>query len=110
MYDTARRVALVKQRVWENTRRRQRRGIYGLSAACMLLCAALMQTAGTVIGPGQPEAWGVFGAMLLREDAGGYVLVGVICFIAAVAVTVFCTRLRKKNNKQEERTKEDEEA
>ena len=110
MYDTARRVAFVKQRVRENNRRRQRRGIYGLSAACMLLCAALMQTAGTVIGPGQPEAWGVFGAMLLREDAGGYVLVGVICFIAAVAVTVFCTRLRKKNNKQEERTKEDEEA
>ena len=45
MYDTARRVALVKQRVRENTRRRQRRGIYGLSAACMLLCTALMQAA-----------------------------------------------------------------
>ena len=74
MYDTARRVALVKQRVRENTRRRQRRGIYGLSAMCMLLFAALMQAAGTVVGPGQPEAWGVFGAMLLREDAGGYVL------------------------------------
>ena len=67
MYDTARRVALVKQRVRENTRRRQRRGIYGLSAMCMLLFAALMQAAGTVVGPGQPEAWGVFGAMLLRD-------------------------------------------
>ena len=77
MYDTARRVALVKQRVRENDRRRQRRGIYGLSAACMLLCAALMQTAGTVVGPGQTAVWGVFGAMLLREDAGGYVLVAV---------------------------------
>ena len=74
MYDTARRVTLVKQRVRENTRRRQRRGIYGLSAMCMLLFAALMQAAGTVVGPGQPEAWGGFGAMLLREDAGGYVL------------------------------------
>ena len=108
MYDTARRVALVKQRVRENTRRRQRRGIYGLSAACMLLFAALMQAAGTVVGPGQPEAWGVFGAMLLREDAGGYVLVAVVSFAAAVVVTVFCTRLRK-NNKQQEQTKEDEE-
>ena len=45
MYDTARRVALVKQRVRENNRRRQRRGIYGLSAACMLLFAVLMQAA-----------------------------------------------------------------
>ena len=49
MYDTARRVTLVKQRVRENTRRRQRCGIYGLSAACMLLCAVLMQAAITAL-------------------------------------------------------------
>ena len=96
MYDTARRVALVKQRVRENNRRRQRRGIYGLSAACMLLFAALMQAAGTVVEPGQPEAWGVFGAMLLREDAGGYVLVAVVSFAAAVVITALCFHLRKK--------------
>ena len=96
MYDTARRVALVKQRVRENTRRRQRRGIYGLSAACMLLFAVLMQAVGTVAGPGQPEAWGVFGAMLLREDAGGYVLVAVVSFAAAVVITALCFHLRKK--------------
>ena len=53
---------------------------------------------------------GLNGATMLLENVGSYVLVGVICFIAAVVVTVFCTRLRKKNNKQEERTKEDEEA
>ena len=70
MYDTARRVALVKQRVRENTRRRQRREVISLSAACMLLFAVLMQAAGTVVGPGQPEAWGVFGAMLLRGGRG----------------------------------------
>ena len=64
MYDTARRVALVKQRVRENTRRRQRRGIYGLSAACMLLFAVLMQAAGTVVGPGQTGSMG-----RVRRDA-----------------------------------------
>lgn len=96
MYDTARRVALVKQRVRENTRRKRQRGIYGLSAACMLLCAALMQTAGTVVGPGHPEAWGAFGAMLLREDAGGYVLVAVVSFAAAATITALCFRLRNR--------------
>ena len=96
MYDTARRVSLVKQRVRENTRRKRQRGIYGLSAACMLLCAALMQTAGTVVGPGHPEAWGAFGAMLLREDAGGYVLVAVVSFAAAAAITALCFRLRNR--------------
>ena len=64
MYDTARRVALVKQRVRENTRRRQRRGIYGLSAECMLLFAALMQAADAFAVQGQTATWGVFGAIL----------------------------------------------
>ena len=100
MYDTARRVTLVKQRVRENTRRRQRRGIYGLSAACMLLFAALMQAAGTLVAQGQPEAWGAFGAMLLREDAGGYVLVGVVSFTAAAVITALCFRLRIRENQK----------
>ena len=100
MYDTARRVALVKQRVRENNRRKRRRGIYGLSAACMLLFAVLMQAAGTVVGPGQPEAWGVFGAMLLRQDAGGYVLVAVVSFAAAAAITALCIRLRNRENQK----------
>ena len=100
MYDTARRVALVKQRVRENPRRRQRREVISLSAACILLCAALMQTAGTVVGPGQTAAWGVFGAMLLREDAGGYVLVAVLSFAAAAAITVLCIRLRNRETQK----------
>ena len=109
MYDTAKRVALVKQRVRENTRRRQRRGIYGLSAMCMLLFAVLMQAVGTVAGPGQPEAWGVFGAMLLREDAGGYVLVGVVAFAAAVLLTAACMRLRERDKRKENITEKKEE-
>ena len=104
MYDTARRVALVKQRVRENTRRRQRREVISLSAACILLCAALMQTAGTAVGPGQTAAWGVFGAMLLREDAGGYVLVAVVSFVAAAAITALCFRLRSRENRRKDGT------
>ena len=58
MYDTARRITLVKQRVRENTRRRQRRGIYGLSASCMLLFAVMMQAADVFTVQGQTAAWG----------------------------------------------------
>ena len=100
MYDTARRVTLVKQRVRENTRRKRQRGIYGLSGACMLLFAVLTQAAGTVVAPGQTATWGVFGAMLLREDAGGYVLVGVVCFATAVVITALCFRLRSRENQK----------
>ena len=104
MYDTARRVSLVKQRVRENTRRRQRREAISLSAACLLLFAVLTQAAGTVIGQGQTAVWGVFGAMLLREDAGGYVLVGVVSFAATAAITALCFRLRSKENRRKDGT------
>ena len=100
MYDTARRVALVKQRVRENTRRRQRREAISLSAACMLLCAALTQAADALIVRGQTAAQGIFGAMLLREDAGGYVLVGVVCFATAVVITALCFRLRSREKQK----------
>ena len=104
MYDTARRVALVKKRRHEYARRKQQREICGLSAACMLLFAALMQTAGTVVAPGQTAAWGSFGAMLLREDAGGYVLVAVVSFAAAAAITALCFRLRGRENQKKDGT------
>ena len=104
MYDTARRVAFVKQRVRKNTRRRQRRGVGGLSAVCLLLLAALMESADALIAPGQTAAWGAFGAMLLRQDTGGYVLVGVVSFAAAVVVTALCFRLRSKENRRKDGT------
>ena len=100
MYDTARRVALVKQRVQENTRRRQRREVGGLSAVCLLLLAALMESADALIAPGQTAAWGSFGAMLLRQDAGGYVLVAVVSFAAAAVITALCFRLRNRENQK----------
>ena len=84
----------------ENTRRRQRREVGGLSAVCLLLLAALMESADALIAPGQTDAWGSFGAMLLREDAGGYVLVAVVSFAAAAAITALCFRLRSKENQK----------
>ena len=43
---------------------------------------------------------GVFGAMLLRQDAGGYVLVGVVSFTAAAVITALCFRLRIRENRK----------
>ena len=103
MYDTARRVGLVKKRVREMTRRKRRRGIYGLSAVCMLLFAAMIEAAGLVIGQGETAAQGIFGAMLLRRDAGGYVLLGTVSFAAAVVLTVLCIRLRDREKMRKDR-------
>ena len=94
MYDTERRVELVKRQIRKNTRRRQKRGIGRLSAVCMLLFAVLLQTADRVIGQGQTAA------------AGGYVLVGVAAFAAAVVLTVVCMRLHERE-KQKQKHEED---
>ena len=107
MYDTAKRVALVKRRVHERSRRKRRREAISLSAVCLLLFAVLTQAVGTVVGPGQPEAWGVFGAMLLREDAGGYVLVAVVSFAAAAAITALCFRLHEREKRNGESNEEE---
>ena len=104
MYDTARRVALVKQRVRENNRRRQRREAISLSAFCLMLFTALAGAADALIVQGQTAVWGVFGAMLLREDVGGYVLVAVVSFAAAAAITALCFRLRSNENRRKDGT------
>ena len=70
----------------------------------MLLFAVLMQAMSTVVRPGQTAVWGVFGAMLLREDAGGYVLVAVVSFAAAAAITALCIRLRIRENQKKDGT------
>ena len=42
--------------------------------------------------------------MLLREDAGGYVLVAVVSFAAAAAITALCIRLRSRENQKKDGT------
>ena len=58
--------------------------------------AALVQAEGMAIERGQTAAQGAFGAMLLREDAGGYVLVAVAAFAAAVVLVIACVRLHER--------------
>ena len=50
MYDTEKRVALVKKRIAEHRRRQVRRSIRSLSALCVLLFLSLVGTVGTVQG------------------------------------------------------------
>ena len=85
MYDTEKRVALVKKRMAEHHRRQVQRSIRRLSALCLLLFLALVGAAGMV--QGQPmDVAGMYGAILLHEGAGGYVLVAVISFTAAIFI------------------------
>jgi hypothetical protein len=63
MYDTEKRVELVKKRVHEKYRRKKRRGICRLSALCTALSAFLVGTVHTAAGQTQITAQGMYGSM-----------------------------------------------
>ena len=53
-------------------------------------------------GRGQPiDAAGMYGAILLHEGAGGYVLVAVAAFTLAVVITVICMRLHERERQKQ---------
>ena len=65
------------------------------SALCVLLFLSLVGTVGTV--QSQPmDAAGMYGAILLHEGVGGYVLEAVISFTAAVVLTALYIKFRKR--------------
>ena len=83
MYDTEKRIELVKKRMHEYHRRQERRTVCRLSVLCTLLFLSLVGTMGMM--QSQPiDITGMYGTILLHEDAGGYVLVAVISFTVAV--------------------------
>lgn len=75
MRGNAERVLIARRRAAVLARRLERRTLGALGAAC----------------------GGMGGAMLLYEDAGGYVLVGVAAFTAAVLMTVACMRIKRRS-------------
>lgn len=97
MYNTATRVGLVKKRVRQKQRRREKRTLCILSALCLLLFVSLFGTIGALTGSGHSAALSMYGSILLHEDVGGYVLVGMTSFTAAVIITVLCIKYRKRN-------------
>ena len=99
MYDTEKRIELVKKRMHEYHRRQERRTVCRLSVLCTLLFLSLVGTMG--IMHSQPiDITGMYGTILLHEGAGGYVLVAVVSFAAAAAITALCIRLRNRKNQK----------
>ena len=72
-----------------------------LSVLCTLLFLSLVGATG--IMQSQPiNVTGMYGTILLHEDAGGYVLVAVISFTVAVVITALCIKFRKKGQKSQD--------
>ena len=97
MYDTAERLRRAKRAARQLVRRQERKALRRLGTLCaalaLALTGALTHFAGSIPGTVQ----GAYGATLLADSAGGYVLVGVAAFVIAVALTVVCMRLHERD-------------
>ena len=100
MYNTTERIRRVKLLTRELQHKRETILLGGLSALCLVLSFSLVGVIRSMTGGVQGKAKGTYGAMLLHEDAGGYVLVGVIAFAVATVITVVCIRYREKSKKK----------
>ena len=101
MYDTEKRIELVKKRMHEYHRRQERRTVCRLSILCTMLFLSLVGAMGIV--QSQPiNATGMYGTILLHEGAGGYVLVAVISFTVAVVITALCIKFRNREQKSQD--------
>ena len=91
------RVLAVHARMDALRRARERRktGILGMGSALLALCLLLVIGAAGALHPGGTA--GLYsGAVMLFENAGGYVLVAVLAFMAGVVITVALLRRRFK--------------
>ena len=101
MYNTEKRIELVKKRTYEYHRRQERRTVCRLSVLCTMLFLSLVGAMG--IMQSRPiNAMGMYGTILLHEGAGGYVLVAVISFTVAVVITALCIKFRKRGQKSQD--------
>ena len=73
--------------------------------SCLTLCS-LFLLAGigvlfrSVQTPGIVSIAEGYGAVLLRDGAGAYVVIGIAAFVIGVSVTVLCIRLKNRSEKR----------
>ncbi len=99
MHDTTERMRRVKLRAEELRCKEAKRLISSLIGLCVILSTFLVGVIGNMAGEGQCIVTGFYGSMLMYDNIGSHVLVGVISFSVAVAITVICIRRKEKKQK-----------
>ena len=100
-------------RMWEIHRRTRRyrrqhetRLLSFLTVCCLFLLAGIGVLFRSVQAPGIVSVAEGYGAVLLRSDAGAYVIVGICAFVIGVSATMLCIRLKNKSKNSTEYAEE----
>ena len=103
---TETRVREIRSRTRQYRRRYETRLLSFLTVCSLFLLAGIGILFRSVQTPGIAAVAEGYGAVLLRDGAGTYVVIGIAAFVVGVAVTVLCIRLKNKAKKRTGSTEE----
>ena len=90
------RVRAIRSRTRQYRARCEARQLSILTACSLLLLAGIGLLLNHAQSSGVATVAGAYGAVLLQDGAGAYVVIGIADFAAGVAVTVLCVRLKSR--------------
>lgn len=94
---TEARLREIRSRTKQYRKKYENRLLTCLAMCNLILFAGIGVLFRSVQGPGTVAVADAYGTVLLRDGAGAYVVIGIVAFMAGVALTVICIRLKKKN-------------
>ena len=103
------RVREIRRRTRRYRRRRENCELFSLTVFGLFLLAGIGVLFRSVQTSGVASVADGYGSVLLREDAGAYIVVGIAAFVVGVTLTVICIRLKKKKTNRTEDAGDSEE-
>ena len=100
-YDIDESMRLIQFRSREIIYRKKRRNVYYFATLAAAVFIAFVVTIYSFTGFGQVHGGNsAYGAYMLSDEAGGYIVIGVICFVLAVVLTLICVKYADKTKKK----------
>ena len=94
---TETRVREIRSRTRQYRRQHENCVLFSLAACSLFLLAGIGILFGSIQTPGIAAVADGYGAVLLRDGAVTYVVIGIAAFVVGVSVTVLCIRLKNRS-------------
>ena len=98
---TEARLREIRSRTKQYRKKYENRLLTCLAMCNLILFAGIGVLFRSVQGPGTVAVADASGTVLLRDGAGVYVVIGIVAFVAGVALTVICIRLKRRSYDKE---------
>ena len=93
-YSTSEQVRIILERGELQRKRKERRITQALGSVASVLAIVMMLSIGRFAGASRMTGSYNYGSFLISEEAGGYVLVGLVAFLLGIIITAIIYRRR----------------